>query len=78
MSHAAIVEAECVIRIWCSPRVDMGGYPWNWAVHRKNETLEFGCEKTEAEARREAEGARDHWAALLSPNDPRDPRGKQA
>lgn len=53
------------IRIWCSPRLDMGGYPWNWAVDSGGETVEFGREATEVDARREAEEARKGWEALL-------------
>lgn len=57
---------EMRIRIWCSPRPDMGGYPWNWAVDHYGETIEFGREKTEADARGEAEQAAQSWSDLMA------------
>ena len=54
------------LRVWCSPRLDMGDFPWNWAIHNEGGTIEFGREKTEADARKEAEEARANWAQILT------------
>lgn len=52
-------------RVWCSPRLDMGEYPWNWSVDDETSTLEFGREKTEEDARTEAKEALESWNEIF-------------
>lgn len=54
------------VRVWCSPRADTA-YPWKWAVHDEHgQTMEFGAEETEADAKREATLARASWINILT------------
>lgn len=55
-------------RVWCSPQTHKHPYVWEWAVDNGEDTLEFGREKTEEDAKREAEEARADWQRILSPN----------
>lgn len=59
------MTTNIVARVWCSPRLD-SQYPWKWAVQNNRETLEFGAERTEYIATREAEKALSSWLTILS------------
>ncbi len=55
-------------RVWHSPRAD-SQYPWKWAVESTEvpgESMEFGAEKTEEDAKREAAAARASWICILA------------
>lgn len=53
------------VRVWHSPRAD-SQYPWKWAVQNGTETMEFGAEQSEADAKREATEARALWICILA------------
>lgn len=51
------------VRVWNSPRAD-SRYPWKWAVQEGDQTIEFGAEETEEDAKREATEARASWIKI--------------
>lgn len=62
------LDLNIVSRVWLSPRTDMGDYPWNWAVQNNGETLEFGRERNESDAKREASEAYADWHRIIWQN----------
>lgn len=63
---AGEATGELQARVWCSPRIPTDGYIWHWAVDdfTAGECLEFGREKTEEDAKREANEAKESWTRI--------------